>query len=434
MNLSIGYLIPEFPGVTHIIFWREIRRLRESGAAVRILSSRRPEQLPPHAFASEPCTYLWPVSTAALRGLPSPARLWRQLRFVLGLKEGGWRERLKVLAMLPSSWMLVAACARAGIRHVHVHSFANTAYVAALAHLAADLPYSLVLHGSIRVYGANHDAKLRHAAFACAISDETRADIEAVQPGVCLADDIACGVDLDVFSFRERRPGERLRLISVGRLNHCKGLHFAFEAIARLKEHLDLSYTLVGSGPHEDELRARVRELGLDNIVHFAGPKDQEEVAALLHEHDVAVLTSYGLGEATATAIREAMATGMPVIMSRIGAAERMIEHGEDGLLVPQADVAAIADAIAWYAQHKDRIPAMGHAARRRAEREFSDATGPRLLARAISERLEAATTPVAAEPAHRTPGPVRQLAAAVATLLRSQGKTRPLHTPSLRP
>ncbi len=82
------------------------------------------------------------------------------------------------------------------------------------------------------------------------------------------------------------------------------------------------------------------------------------------------------------------MATGMPVIMSRIGDAERMIEPEVTGLLVPQRDVDAIADAIRWLADHRDRLPEMGRAARHKAEREFSDRVGPARLLQAIEARM----------------------------------------------
>ena len=119
----------------------------------------------------------------------------------------------------------------------------------------------------------------------------------------------------------------------------------------------------------------------------FLGPRGQEEIVELLHQHDVAVLTSYGDGETTAIAIREAMASGMPVIMSRIGDALSMIEPEVTGLLVPQTDVDAIALAIRWFALHRARIPEMGRAARREAERAFGDDVGPARLLRAIEAR-----------------------------------------------
>ncbi len=280
---ALCYLVPAFPGVTHVIFWREIRRLREAGVEVRVASTRRPAAPPPHRFASEPCFYVWPPTGALLGGLPTPRQLMAQARLALGLPEGGWRERLRVLAMLPASWMLAAFLRRRRIAHLHVHSFADSAYLAALAHIVTDVPYSLVLHGGLGVYGRNHAAKLQSAAFACGVSRDTRAEIEAVRAGLTLPEDIACGVDLDMFSAVDRAPTGALRLISVGRMDHCKGIGFTLEAIAALRGTLDVHYTLVGSGPHESEILGHAHRLGLDDVVTFLGPRGQEEIVPLLH-------------------------------------------------------------------------------------------------------------------------------------------------------
>jgi glycosyltransferase involved in cell wall biosynthesis len=386
-GLHIGYLIPEFPGQTHTLFWRQVTRLRNAGVAVHLVSTTRPRQPCAHAFRDEPCTYVWPVNRLAMAGLPSLRRVLRQVIFALKLPEGGWRERLKVLGMIPSSWMLADWGRRHDIDHLHVHSFANSAYLAALFQIATGRPYSLVLHGDRAVYGLNHAAKLAHADFACGINQAMKQQIDEVAPGVCLDEMMPCGVPLETFTHRVRQPGPVLRLISVGRLNHCKGIGFALAAIARIRDRIQIEYTLVGSGPHEAEIHAQAVEAGVEDLVHFVGSRSEDEIVKLLHRHDVAVLTSHGLGETTAIAIREATATGMPVIMSDIGDAHDMIEPFENGLIVPQGDVQANADAILWFAENRERIPTMGASARKKAERDFSDAIAIRTLVREVARR-----------------------------------------------
>lgn len=395
-GMVIGVLIPEFPGPTHILFWREILRLRELGATVHVASTRRSAEPCPHDFAQEPCHYVWPPTGLAPR-VPAARRIAEQIRFALGLPEGGWRERLRVLAMIPSSWSLAAWARAHGIEHLHIHSFANSAYLGALLRIGEGIPFSIVLHGDIEVYGLNHAAKLAQAAFACAVDTKLRATIDEVLPGVCLDRLSTCGVPVETFAAAEREPVPVLRLISVGRLNHCKGISFTLAALARLRGEVPLTYTLVGSGPDEDDLRREVSALGLDDIVTFLGPKGEAECAELLRRHDLAVLTSHGKGEASAIAIREAMMTGMPVIMSDIGEARNMIAPYETGLIVPQRDPDAIADAIRWFHTNRDRMPAMGAAARARAERDFSDWTAPRVLLDELVRRRSAKGAPAMA-------------------------------------
>lgn len=382
----IGFLVPEFPGQTHILFWREILRLRELGVTIHVASTQRPKEPCRHGFAQEPCHYVWPPSRLP-GGIPGPRRIAAQIRFALTLPEGGWRERLRVLSMIPSSWSLAAWCRKHGIEHLHAHSFANSAYLGALLRIGAGVPYSIVLHGDPEVYGVNHPKKLAYAAFACAVDKRLRDRIEEIWPGVCLDELTPCGVSADTFSFAQRTPAPVLRLISVGRLNHCKGIAFTLAALARIRDEVPLTYTLVGSGPDEEELRRETTALGLDDIVRFVGTRTEAEIVELLHRHDIAVLTSHGQGEALAVAIREAMMTGMPVIMSDIGEARNMVEPYETGVIVPQCDPGAIAEAIRWFHANRDRLPAMGAAARAKAEREFSDWVPPRVLLAEVLRR-----------------------------------------------
>src|SRR6476469_4075581 len=81
----IGYVIPEWPGQTHIWIWREICHMREFGATVRLFATRRPPERDKarHAFAEEAAgqtTYLWPMSIAKVLGVV----LWNLVRNPVG--------------------------------------------------------------------------------------------------------------------------------------------------------------------------------------------------------------------------------------------------------------------------------------------------------------------------------------------------------------
>ena len=68
--MKIGYLVPEFPGQTHIFFWREMRELRKLGVEVEVVSTRRPDAaIMSHTWTAEATattTYLWPPSPRLL--------------------------------------------------------------------------------------------------------------------------------------------------------------------------------------------------------------------------------------------------------------------------------------------------------------------------------------------------------------------------------
>src|SRR5690606_7043569 len=86
--------------------------------------------------------------------------------------------------------------------------------------------------------------------------------------------------------------------------------------------------------------------LGLEQVVEFTGPQDTAQVRQLLHDADVFVLASHGKGEAAPAVVCEAMACGLPVITTTIGATPAMVTSGKDGYLVPQKDPDALHAAL----------------------------------------------------------------------------------------
>lgn len=129
-----------------------------------------------------------------------------------------------------------------------------------------------------------------------------------------------------------------------------------------------LRLVLVGDGPLRAEVEARVAAAGLAEQVWIAGERD--DVARLLAELDVFVLPS--LGEGISNTILEAMASGLPVVATRVGGNPELVEHGRTGELVPAADPQALADAMEGYAFNPVRRRAHGRSGRERVEKEFS--------------------------------------------------------------
>jgi len=138
-----------------------------------------------------------------------------------------------------------------------------------------------------------------------------------------------------------RARGERPLLVFAGRMTAPKALGVALEAVAQVPE-VDLE--LAGDGDERAALEARARELGLDGRVRFLGPLTRDEVLALFRSADAALLSS--AWENFPHTLVEALAVGTPAIATAVGGVPEIVADGENGLLVPPGDPAALAEAI----------------------------------------------------------------------------------------
>jgi glycosyltransferase involved in cell wall biosynthesis len=124
---------------------------------------------------------------------------------------------------------------------------------------------------------------------------------------------------------------------------------------------------IVGDGPGREYLESRVRALGLRLSVRFLGHRnDAQRVLAAM---DVFLLTS--LSEGLPNAVLEAMACGVPIVSTRVGGVEELVDEGVSGFLVPVRDVDGIAAAVARLGADPMLRRRMGVAGQTKARAEF---------------------------------------------------------------
>jgi len=140
-------------------------------------------------------------------------------------------------------------------------------------------------------------------------------------------------------------PGAGRRILYAGAINFAKGLFELFEAFRRLREEgLDVSLTLAGGGGRQAEMRRAARQLGIDGAVHFLGWIPPAHLKRLYRSSDVLVMPSYS--ETGPKVVIEAMASGLPVVATRVGSVPIVVEHGKSGLIVPRQDADALHEAL----------------------------------------------------------------------------------------
>jgi glycosyltransferase involved in cell wall biosynthesis len=185
---------------------------------------------------------------------------------------------------------------------------------------------------------------------------------------------------IDVEDYQPAQPSQdgRLRLVTVGALAPRKGQEYAIEATSILVgQGLDVTLDLVGAGPDEERLRARVADAHLEGRVSFAG--EEVDPRRRLACADIFVLPSRQ--EGFSNAILEAMASSLPVVATDVGGNAEAVVDGDGGFIVPPENAAALAAAISRLAKDRTRLAECGRYNRRRVAEKFSLEASARQLA-----------------------------------------------------
>lgn len=182
---------------------------------------------------------------------------------------------------------------------------------------------------------------------------------------------------LDKFTLRPRglEPGNTIKLLTVARLVEVKGIEYPIGAVAKLADRYPIQYQIVGEGQERTKLEGLVKALGLGDIVFLLGELRQEEVIGLMDEAHIFVLVSItsktGQQDNGPNVLKEAQASGMPVVSSNSGAIPEVVQNGVSGFLVPECDVDALADRLEYLINHPEIWSEMGKSGRSFVEANF---------------------------------------------------------------
>jgi glycosyltransferase involved in cell wall biosynthesis len=387
--MRVAYLVSRYPAISHAFLAREVHGLRALGIEVETISIRRPrpQELLTEADRIEAARTLAilpprPLALVAAHLTALARHPWRYLRtlaIAVGGAAPGIRSRLWAVFYFAEAALVRRHCRRLGIGHLHAAQFADAAADVAMltAGLEPGWTWSLTVHGPGEFYEARRHRlaeKVRRAAFTTAVSEFTRSQLLALA-GMERAADIhviRMGVDLERFRSTERpeRLPAETRVLSVARLVPHKGHAVLLRALARLRDDgLPLRAVIAGEGPERDGLRALADELGLHGLVDFTGAVSQEELPGLYAEADVFCLPT--LAEAVGVVNMEAMATGLPVVSSRLMGVPELVEDGSTGLLVTPGRDGELAAALRRLAEDPDLRRRLGQQGRRKVAAEF---------------------------------------------------------------
>ena len=248
---------------------------------------------------------------------------------------------------------------------VHAHWLIPQGVVGALLSLVAGKPVVTTAHGA-DIYGLQGKLPralkrwaLNRTTRLTAVSGDLKNEIECLglgRPSPIRV--ISMGVDTDRFHpdrqdthLRQNLGGEGAVVLFVGRLAEKKGVRYLIEAFpAVLKQNPGARLTIVGDGALREDLEALCRSLSLQDCVLFAGAKRPEELPPYFASADVfvgpSIVAEGGDTDSFGLVFAEAMAAGCAVVASNVGGIRELVRDGETGVLVPQRDATAIADAV----------------------------------------------------------------------------------------
>ena len=390
--LRIAFLLPTFPENSNTFILEQITGLIDRGHQVDLfpLSTRSFEGA--HSDVSR-----YDLGSR-LRHLPVPRSRWRRLAAILPMT---WKARGARLAMLDA--LNPAHHGRAAWKVVRIYTAASFCRSGPYDILHCQFGYNGPLAERLVSLGAARGAKLvtsfrgadlsmevparpdhyrklfRNGDLFLPVTQDFRDRLLAL--GVP-ADRIRVhhsGIKLSRFGFEARQPpasGEAVRLLFVGRMTEKKGLSYVMEALALvLARGRTCTLRVIGDGPLLPRMRAHCENLGLTDRVVFVGARTHDEIAQAMAEAHVLLAPSIraasGDEEGIPNVVKEAMATGIPVISTWHSGIPELIDHGVSGLLAPERDAAALAASLEELLDHPERWPMLQEAARRKIEEEF---------------------------------------------------------------
>ncbi len=353
-TLRVGYVVKRYPRFSETFIVNEILAHEKAGLDLDIFALR-----PPVDTHFQPAIARVRAEVRYLQDKGKMSDLWEALRVANEHMPTCQTEMLSFddeqVGTVYQALQLATAVKEKGINHLHAHFATSAATVARIAAALAGITYSFTAHAKDifheSVVEADLRKKLQDASSTITVSDF---NVEYLQekygPAASRVVRIFNGIELDRFQYES--PDERPPcIVAVGRLVEKKGFSCLIEACDILADRsIAFKCQIIGEGMLYDQLNDQIKSAALSHCIELVGPRPQSEIAGLLQNAAVfaapCVIGKDGNRDGLPTVLLESMALGTPCISTDVTGIPEILHDGETGLLVPQEDAMALADAI----------------------------------------------------------------------------------------
>jgi colanic acid/amylovoran biosynthesis glycosyltransferase len=357
--MRIGYLVNQYPKISHSFIRREIMALERLGfEIVRISIREDADKLVDEQDQVERERTHYVLRGGAMRLLLALAQslLERPVSFVRALIVAWRMGRCADRALFVHLIYLAEACSierwlrTKDVQHLHAHFGTNSAEVAMLVHLLGRQTWSFTVHGpeefdKPQFIGLSE--KIRRCLFVVAISSYTRSQLYRwtefeYWPKVHV---VRCGLEAAFFAEPTSAVPTSRRLVCVGRLCEQKGQILLIEAARQLfAQGVDFELVLAGDGEMRGAIDELIARYNLLDRVRITGWISGEQVRDEILAARALVLPSFA--EGLPVVIMEAMALRRPVISTFVAGIPELVQTGEHGWLVAAGDVKGLMSAM----------------------------------------------------------------------------------------
>jgi colanic acid/amylovoran biosynthesis glycosyltransferase len=398
----VAYVVKRYPRFSETFIVNEILAHEAAGARISIFSLRPPVD---SHFQSEISRVRAPVEyLPGARSVRSKV-FWRTLQSVVARFPETDRIldecRAEDVTTVYQALELALAIQREGIDHLHAHFATSATSVARLAARFAGVGYTFTAHAKDIFHESVGEedlrAKLASAAAVVTVSDFNVSDLRRrFGDAADRVRRIYNGLDLQEFPFH---PGGRRtrQILAVGRLVEKKGFSVLIDACALLRDRgEDFQCRIIGGGEQEERLRRRVAERGLQEQVELPGLLPRTDVIREMRNAAVVAAPCVegldGNRDGLPTVLLEAMALGAPCVSTAVTGIPELVEDGIAGLLIPQRDAGALANALLRILKHPELGRSLAVRARRRIEADFDIQRNAAHLRRLFHSETQVAT------------------------------------------